>query len=58
MTWFAALADLGSVYARRDEALNTLKWARRSLESAQRSIARPLEEIDSCAASSTTNHQS
>jgi hypothetical protein len=42
----AALTDLGSVYARRDEALRTLRYARTSLESAQRGIAHQLEEMD------------
>jgi prefoldin subunit 5 len=45
----AALQDLGGVYARRDEALRTLKYTRTELESAQRNIARLLGEMDKAA---------
>jgi hypothetical protein len=45
----AALTDLGSVYVRRDRALQTLRYARTELESAQRSIARQLDEMDKAA---------
>jgi hypothetical protein len=45
----AALQDLSGVYARRDEALRTLKYTRTELESAQRNIARLLGEMDKAA---------
>lgn len=50
-----ALKDLGEVYARRDEALRTLKYTRTELESARRGITRLLGEMDSDSAAGVTS---